>query len=264
MRYFVELAYRGTHYHGWQRQPNGISVQEELEKAFSTILNTPIQVVGCGRTDAGVHASQFFLHFDSPQKLPDNFVSRLNKFLSSDIGIFRIFKVPVSAHARFDAFYRSYAYHVHFNKDPFLADRSLFFYSGNHIDHILLQDAAKTLLKYQDFFPFCKTGHDVKTLRCELHHSEWEFGEGRLTYHIAANRFLRGMVRLIVGMCLNVGLGKMSIEDVRIALENQTRLPKSWSVEPQGLFLTEVRYPEMISELSSGTDRNFPLHKAKE
>ena len=244
MRYFVELAYLGKQFHGWQKQPNGISVQSELENAFSTILNHPIQVVGCGRTDAGVHATQYYLHFDFDQELPDHLQNRLNKFLPEDISIHRIFPVDAQAHARFDANYRSYAYYIHFRKNPFLKDTSLFLYNGQQLDGALLKDSARLLLDYQEFFPFCKSGHDAKTLICELYQSNWEFTGQGLIYRIAANRFLRGMVRLIVGMSLNVGLGKLPLKAVEAALQNQTRLPKSWSVEPQGLFLTQVKYPD--------------------
>ncbi len=256
MRYFVELAYNGKNYQGWQRQPNGPSVQEAIESAFSTVLNTFIQITGCGRTDTGVHARKYFFHFDFPNELPANFHYRINKFLAADIAIYRIIPVAPDAHARFDAYYRSYAYHINFQKDPFSTDTSLYFPLGNRLDISALQKAAQLMLQYHEFFPFCKTGHDAKTLQCKLYRSEWKYDEDRqhLTYNIAANRFLRGMVRLIVGMSLNVGMGKISLDEVQKALETQTRLKLSKSAAPEGLFLTEVKYPEEIFEVKSSFD----------
>lgn len=246
MRYFIELAYLGKNYFGWQRQPNHTSVQEVIEKALSTILNQPIQVVGCGRTDTGVHASQYYLHFDLPGDLPIYFLDRLNKFLPKDIAFKQVFEVNQDAHARYDAYYRSYDYHLHFDKNPFLTDTSWFYFFGRELDFGLMQQAAALLLNHHSFFPFCKSGHDSKTLDCQVSKSQWQYHEDRMVYHIAANRFLRGMVRLIVGMCINVGLRKVDLEEVEQALVHQVRLSKNLSVEPQGLFLKEVKYPDKI------------------
>lgn len=245
MRYFAELSYKGTNYNGWQRQPNAPSVQQVIEKAFSTILRTPIVVTGCGRTDTGVHASQFFMHFDVTENLPKELFKRLNKYLPPDIAIHRLLEVAENAHTRFDANFRAYKYHVIFKKNPFLTDSAFRFPFGHKLDFDKMQAAAKLLLEFDSFFPFCKTKSDAKTMFCELHRSEWVWEkEGEhLVFHIAANRFLRGMVRLIVGMCLNVGVGKLSIEEVRDALEKEERLSKSYSVPPNGLFLCEIRYP---------------------
>lgn len=245
MRYFAELSYNGTHYNGWQIQPNAPSVQQTIEKAFSTILRTPISITGCGRTDTGVHASQYFIHFDFDQEFPKSLNKRINKYLPPDIAIHRIFEVADDAHARFNANYRAYEYHVIFDKNPFLIERAFYYPFGKKLDFEKMQEAAKLLLEFDSFFTFCKTKSDAKTMLCDLHRSEWGWEkEGKhLVFHIAANRFLRGMVRLIVGMCLNVGLGKVTIEEVRFALENEKRLSKSYSVPPNGLFLSEVRYP---------------------
>jgi len=245
MRYFAELAYKGTHFFGWQIQPKQITVQETLENAFSTILRTRMEVVGCGRTDTGVHASQYFMHFDFDGKFPKNFSSRINKFLPPDIAISRIFPVAADAHARFDAFQRAYEYRMHFRKDPFRQDTSYYFPYPQQPDPEKMQEAAQLLLHYDSFFPFCKTHHDAKTYQCELNRSEWELQAGgeSLTYHIAANRFLRGMVRLIVGMCINVGLGKVPFDEVQQALDQQTRLERSASAPPEGLFLKDIHYP---------------------
>lgn len=244
MRYFAELAYKGTNYNGWQRQPNAPSVQQTIEDAFSTILRTPITITGCGRTDTGVHASQYFIHFDTDESFPKSFEKRINKYLPDDIAIYRIFEVDEKAHTRFDASYRAYEYHLIFDKNPFLIESAYRFPFGEKLDFEKLQSAAKLLLVYDAFFPFCKTKSDAKTMFCDLQRAEWIWKEeGKyLVFHIAANRFLRGMVRLIVGMCLNVGIGKLSLEEVKDAMENQTRLKKSYSVPPNGLFLSEIRY----------------------
>jgi len=244
MRYFAELAYKGTNYNGWQRQPNASSVQQTIEEAFSRILGTEIVITGCGRTDTGVHASQYFIHYDFDGEYPKGFLKRINKYLPTDIAIKNIEEVEGEMHARFGANYRSYEYHVVFQKDPFLTDSAFYFPFGKKVDFEKMQSAAKLLLKYDSFFPFCKTNSDAKTMLCDLKRSEWVWKkEGEhLVFHIAANRFLRGMVRLIVGMCLNVAVGKVTLEQLKEAMDNQTRLKKSYSVPPNGLFLNEVRY----------------------
>ncbi|MGH1434047.1 MAG: tRNA pseudouridine(38-40) synthase TruA [Lewinella sp.] len=243
MRYFIELAYNGAAYHGWQVQPKQVSVQETITHALSLILRSPgLEIMGCGRTDTGVHASEYFAHFDFDGEFPKGFLSRLNKFLPKDIAIRRIFPVADDQHARFDAHYRAYQYHLTWQKDPFRQDTIFHLHRAKHCDQALMQEAAALLLKYDEFLPFCKTGSDAKTMRCELFRSEWEFNEGEWVYHIAANRFLRGMVRLIVGMSISVGEGKLTIAQVRQALDKQEHLPKSLSIAPEGLFLTEVRY----------------------
>jgi tRNA pseudouridine38-40 synthase len=244
MRYFSELAYNGTNYNGWQRQPNAPSVQQTIEEALATILNTAIEVVGCGRTDTGVHASQYFLHFDFEGKFPKEFLRRLNKLLPPDVAFRSIYEVAADAHARFDATRRSYEYHIVLDKSPFLTDTAWHFPFFEKLDLEKTQAAAALLLNYGAFQPFCKSNTDVHTMECTLFRSEWVFdaAASRLVFHISANRFLRGMVRLIVGMCLNVGLGKVELDEVRHALDQQVLLKKSWSVPPEGLFLTEVRY----------------------
>jgi tRNA pseudouridine38-40 synthase len=245
MRYFAELAYNGAAYYGWQKQPGQASVQTTLEEAFSLILNTPIEVTGCGRTDTGVHAHQYFMHFDFEGAFPQGFINRMNKYLPKDIALYQIMEVAPDAHARFDANSRSYEYHLEFRKNPFTTSTAYHFPFAEQIDRHQLQQAAALLLDYTDFFPFCKTNTDVKTMKCQLSRCEWIFDDARhqMVFHISANRFLRGMVRLIVGMCLNVGIGKTSLEEVRSAMDQQKRLKQSWSVPPQGLFLTDIRYP---------------------
>jgi tRNA pseudouridine38-40 synthase len=244
MRYFIELAYQGTAYHGWQIQPKQVSVQSTITNALALILRQPeLEIVGCGRTDTGVHASQYFAHFDYDGEFPPGFTARLNKFLPPDIAIHRIFPVEEDQHARFGANYRAYEYHLCWQKNPFRQHTCYYYRPAPTLDQQAMQAAAQLLLEYEEFFPFCKTNSDAKTMRCELHRSEWEFGQESWIFHIAANRFLRGMVRLIVGMCLSVGEGKMDLATVRRALDEQQRLSRSLSVAPEGLFLSEVRYP---------------------
>ena len=246
MRYFAELAYRGTRYAGWQRQPepHANSVQEAIEHALSTILATAIEVVGCGRTDAGVHAREYVLHFDFDGEFPQGFLNRLNKFLPTDIAFRKIYPVAPDAHARFDATERSYEYLIDLSKNPFATDLAWFFPFRDRLDFGRTQAAAHLLLQYEEFFPFCKSNTDVHTMRCDLRRSEWVRDEAadRLVFHITANRFLRGMVRLIAGMCLNAGMGQVSIEEVKKAMDAQTRLAKSWSVPPEGLYLKGIKY----------------------
>lgn len=245
MRYFSEIAYNGTNYCGWQRQPNGITVQEKLEEAFSTILRMPITVIGCGRTDTGVHASQFFVNFDFAGKFPNSFINRINKFLPKDIAVKTIFPVEEGMSARFDANHRSYEYYISFCKNPFNLETVYHYPFGKKLDLDLMQEAASLLLNYKSFFPFCKAHSDAKTMLCDLRRAEWIFDKKQqtLVFYISSNRFLRGMVRLIVGMCLNVGLGKLTVADVKEAMDKQIRLKKDLSVEARGLFLTEIKYP---------------------
>ena len=261
-RYFIELAYNGNAYFGWQKQPQQATVQETIENALSTILGNKIDITGCGRTDTRVHAKQYFAHFNFNGEFPEAFVRRLNKFLPKDIAIKQLFQTHWDAHARFDAYHRSYEYHLHFNKDPFTITTAYQYSYPVWPDFEKMQQAARLLLHYEDFFPFCKTNHNAKTLRCELRRSEWVFHEedAKLVYHISANRFLRGMVRLIVGMCINIGLDKISLADVKKALDKQERLPKSNSAPPEGLFLTDIRYPYIKNGAFMG-DLTYPLEE---
>ncbi len=248
-RYFAELAYHGGPFVGWQNQPHQVSVQSSIEAALATLLRQEVAVVGCGRTDTGVHAQQFFLHFEWEGDFPKHFLSRLNKVLGSAIVIYRIFPVPKDLHARFSATRRSYQYHLRLRKDPFSQQTAFYFPQASKLELERLQAAAALLLDYDEFFPFCKSKSNVKTMRCELFRSEWELiNDYHWVFHISANRFLRGMVRLIVGMTLNVGIKKLSVAMVKEALEQQQRLTKSYSVPPQGIFLSEVHYPDLAAE----------------
>ena len=243
-RYFLELAYFGKPFVGWQSQPNGISVQSTVEKTLSTILQQEIKVMGCGRTDAGVHASQFYLHFDGPEILPEHFLDRINKMVGLAIAFRMIHKVEPEAHVRFDATKRSYTYFLNGNKNPFTKDFSTFFPQMNQLDFNLMQSAVQLLLNYKEFFPFCKTNSDAQTMLCDLSESKWvQKTKQEWEFHITSNRFLRGMVRLIVGMSLKVGQGKMSLLEVESAMNDQKMIEKSFSAPAEGLFLSAIKYP---------------------
>ena len=242
VRYAMELAYRGTNYAGWQRQPNALTVEETIDTALSTVLGQPTKIVGCGRTDAGVHASDYIAHFDYEGALPERLTGRLNRYLPADIAVRRLVQVPSDFHARFAATGREYVYRLSEHKDPLRPDTVTWLPALGELDRQQMQVAARLLLDYGEFTPFCKTNSDAFTMRCTLSRSEWVFGEEEMTYHIAANRFLRGMVRLIVGMCLRVGEGRLLLAEVRDALERQERLPKPWSAPAAGLFLCKVDY----------------------
>lgn len=240
-RFFLILDYNGTRFNGWQSQPNAPSIQAHLEEKMRLLLRQPIELTGCGRTDTGVHAKNYVAHFDFEGEFPKNWLSRLNQMLGKDIFIKKIQAVATDAHARFDATSRSYEYHLTFEKDPFRQETT--WHYPHVLDYSKLQNAATLLLDYQDFAPFCKTNSDAQTMKCTLTEARWSVTEGGVIFHISANRFLRGMVRLIVGMCLNVAEEKILISDVKNALDQQITLKKSYSVPPTGLFLTKIIYP---------------------
>ena len=245
-RYFVELAYNGTNYNGWQFQPNGKTVQETLEKGLSTILNSEIRVVGAGRTDSGVHAAYMVAHFDVEEQL-ENCIwlkNRLNKFLPKDIVINSINPVGNNAHSRFSAVARRYEYHLSFDKNPFLYNHA---YHVNYIPDIdAMNDAAKLLLHYCDYTSFCTLPTDVKNFRCTIKHAQWEIRGNRYVFVIEANRFLRRMVRAIVGTLLEVGKKKVDIQRFVMMIEAHDRSKAGPSAPPQGLYLVDVKYPEEI------------------
>jgi tRNA pseudouridine38-40 synthase len=244
MRYFITLSYRGTRYAGWQVQPNAPTVQATLEAALSTILRTKIEITGCGRTDTGVHASYYVAHFDAPE-LPPTFLNGLNSILPEDIAVHEIRPVAAETHARFDAFERSYEYHLSLRKDPFSTETAWFYPMHTKLDFDKMQEMAALLPRYTAFFPFCKSDSGLEHYHCELKTAFWEKRPEtrRWVFHITANRFLRGMVRLIVGASIQIGRGQIKVEDVKNALDEQKPLKKSLSVPPQGLFLTDVKYP---------------------
>lgn len=245
MRYFAHIQYNGAKFCGWQRQPNDQTIQGEIEDILTKVFRSETPIVGCGRTDTGVHASSYYFHFDTIEPLHPDFAKKITGILSDGIVIRSFVPVDDEAHARYDATARSYVYHITKHRDPFRLDTSYHFPFYDQLDIALLQSSAQLLLGYEDFFPFCKTHSDVTNYKCQLRQCEWRVSQSgeELTLYVSSNRFLRGMIRLIVGMCLNVGLGKISIDDVKSAMEDQTRLSKALSVPPNGLFLCDIQYP---------------------
>lgn len=246
MRYFVEIRYLGTHYCGWQRQPNGLSVQQCVEEALSTVWRTDISIVGAGRTDAGVHADQMFAHFDASQPLDTKTVVRsLNSLLPQDIAVYSVRSVKDDAHARFDALKRRYRYTITRRKDPMLtltATRCEY-----QLDIESMNAAAALLMQYTDMTSFSKLHTDVKTNDCVVTEAHWHYeGEHLLVFHIVANRFLRNMVRAIVGTLLDVGRGRLSVDDFRAVIESRNRSRASTSAPAEGLSLIEIEYPPEI------------------
>ena len=245
LRYFIELSYNGKGYHGWQNQPNAISVQEVLERALSTLLNTPISIMGAGRTDAGVHASQMFAHFDTVAVFnPQDLVFKLNSFLPNDIAVASIFLVKPESHARFHATSRTYLYRVAVRKNVFAFDAS--FYVKQVLDLDRMNAASKILLEYKDFQCFSKSKTDVKTYHCDIMKAEWLVKDGEIHFVIQANRFLRNMVRAIVGTLINIGLGKMDAAELHQIIASKNRSEAGFSVPAHGLYLTHIEYPEDI------------------
>ena len=246
MRYFLEFAYKGTHYHGWQYQPNATSVQETLTKALSTILKTEIEIVGAGRTDSGVHAKQMFAHFDFEHEIDvPYFVHKLNSFLPKDIAILNVHQVHDDAHARFDATKRTYEYHIHTKKDAFESHNS--WYNQNELNIEKMNEACKILFNYIDFECFSKVHTDVNTFNCSIFEANWTQKEGnKLVFTIAADRFLRNMVRAIVGTMVNIGLEKITLQDFIQIIEGKDRKKAGFSVPAHGLYLTKVEYPYLV------------------
>lgn len=244
MRYFLQLAYDGTNYHGWQIQPNAISVQEVLDKALSTLCAEPIYSLGCGRTDTGVHAKDFYAHFDTSKELDDRLIINLNGILPDDIAAKRFIKVDDQAHARFDATLRSYEYHMHFHKDPFKNGYSYYFPYQRKPDVHLMNEAAKYLLEVNDFACFSKAHAGAKTTICKVSRAEWQIiNEDTIVFYISADRFLRNMVRAIVGTLIDVGNGKLTSEDLKKIIESKNRSMAGTSVPGNGLYLCEIKYP---------------------
>lgn len=241
MRYFIELSFKGTYYHGWQIQPDQNSIQEELTNAISKILQEKIDLIGAGRTDTGVHANQMFAHFDSDKELTNDWVYKFNSVLPNDIVVYDIRVVDENAHARFDAISRSYEYHIWLGRNPFELDTSWQIYK-QQFDVKKMNEAAKILLEYTDFECFSKVKTDVYTFDCDITEAIWRIEGKKLIFCISANRFLRNMVRAIVGTLLEVGQGKRSLDDFRKVIESKKRSNAGLSVPAQGLFLTQVKY----------------------
>jgi tRNA pseudouridine38-40 synthase len=243
-RYFMRMAYDGSKYHGWQRQPNSHTVQAEIESGLSKLLRQkPVITTGCGRTDAGVHASDFYLHFESDREIIDplDLMFKLNNCLPKDLAIYGIWRVADRAHSRFDAIERSYAYHVHTRREPFIRQYSAFYPYQLKVDD--MNEAARLLLGHKDFAVFCKMGGGQKTTLCDVRRAEWIQEGVRLTFYITADRFLRNMVRAIVGTLFDVGKGKITVNDFGQLLQESERSLAGDSVYANGLILTQVKYP---------------------
>ena len=242
MRYFITLSYDGTRFHGWQVQPNGISVQGELQKALSLILREEIAVTGAGRTDAGVHASMMIAHFDTIKEFDcHQLCYKLNRLLPQDIAIQRIEPVDEDLHARFSATSRTYHYFIHTYKSPFLRHYSCEMHY--ELDFKKMNEAAMILMEYEDFGAFCKSHSDVKTTLCKVTHAEWkELKDGEWRFEISANRFLRNMVRAVVGTLVEVGRGRLSLDDFRHVIEGKRRTEAGESMPGNALFLVDIKY----------------------
>lgn len=248
----MELGYNGQAYHGWQTQPGDITVQETVENALSTLLRRNMQVVGCGRTDAGVHASQYFLHFDLESEVDsektwdkDELVFKLNSILPDDIAVYRLFQSKEDAHARFSAISRSYEYKIFEGKSPFL--KGLVWQKRVlNLDVERMNQAALILLAYSDFKCFSRSKTDVKTYICRIDEAIWKKEGDLLVFHITADRFLRNMVRAIVGTLIEIGQGKREVEDMKRIIESSDRKEAGPSVKAEGLYLSRIRYPENL------------------
>lgn len=242
MRYFIELAYKGTNYHGWQYQPNAVTIQELITKALTTVLKYEIELVGAGRTDAGVHAKQFYAHMDVLEPINvSQVLYKVNAILPDDIAVYNFFEVDNNLHARFDAVERSYEYRIYLGRNPFMLDTS---YQLNNIsfDIVKMNEAANRLLFCTNFKCFSRSKTNVKTYNCKVTKARWEIVDNNLTFYISADRFLRNMVRAIVGTLLYVGSNKLSVEDFKKIIESENRSNAGPSAPAKGLFLTKVLY----------------------
>ena len=242
MRFFIQLSYNGTNYHGWQIQPNATSVQETLTKALNVVLNEKnIVIMGAGRTDTGVHASKMFAHFDYEKEIDSKtVVHKLNSYLPKDIAVSEIISVDENAHARFDAKQRTYEYKINLSKNVFLDELS--WYYNKELDVEAMNDAASLLMEFIDFQCFSKVHTDVNTFNCAITQAFWKKENDQLIFTISADRFLRNMVRSIVGTLVNLGLRKISKADFQKIIESKDRKKAGFSVPACGLYLTEIKY----------------------
>jgi tRNA pseudouridine38-40 synthase len=245
LRYFIELSYNGKHYHGWQNQPNAITVQEVIEDGLSKLLRTKMSIIGAGRTDAGVHAKQMFAHFDYEEKIDvDHLKFKLNSFLPKDVAIHKIVKVKEDAHARFDAVSRTYFYDINLEKDVFNFDNS--YYLKHQLDIEKMKEAAQVLFQYKDFQCFSRSNTDVKTYNCKMMKAEWKLEGCNLRFCVQADRFLRNMVRAIVGTMIDIGLEKTTIDDFHKIIQSKDRTKAGASAPGHALYLVKVEYPNEI------------------
>ena len=243
MRYFVVFSYDGTSYHGWQIQPNGDSVQAQLQRGLSLLLREEISVTGAGRTDAGVHARKMVAHFDTKNDVDcQQTAYKLNRLLPRDIAVSRIYRVADDLHARFHAVSRTYHYYIHTQKNPFLRQYSCELHYA--LDFDLMNRAAEMLLEYEDFGAFCKSHSDVKTTLCKVTVAEWhQTAADSWYFEITANRFLRNMVRAVVGTLIDVGRKRITLDDFRSVIEGKRRTDAGESMPGNALFLEDVVYP---------------------
>lgn len=237
-RYFLEVAYKGTGYSGFQLQENANTIQAELERAFAVLQREPVRMTGSSRTDAGVHALQNFFHFDFGGEIHSQFVYKMNAILPGDVVVKRLVKVADAAHCRFDALSRTYRYYIYRYKDPFLEDRAYYF--PYKLDLEKMQAAAEVLGDYEDFTSFSKRNTQVRTFRCRIMESYWEREGDRLVYVVKADRFLRGMVRALTATMLRVGRGRLGLEEFRAIIEAKDCTRASFAVPAHGLFLVNV------------------------
>ena len=245
MRYFIAFSYNGTDFHGSQTQPNGNTVQAEMEAAFATIMRQPVPLTFAGRTDAGVHAEQMIAHFDLEKTLPANLDGRLNRLLPPSIAVRNIQRVTDEAHARFDATARTYHYRITTRKDPFLYITHARVASGLNFD--AMNSAAKLLLGKQDFAAFCRTHTDVKTTICDVREAYWrQDSDTEATFVITADRFLRNMVRAVVGTLFEVGRGKLSETQFADIIASHNRCKAGHSAPAEGLSLVRISYPDTL------------------
>ena len=246
MRYFIQFSYNGAAYHGWQNQPNAITVQQVLEKSLLTLLRQKVSLTGAGRTDAGVHAMQMYAHFEISE-ISDrkNLIYKLNALLPDDISVQDIFEVSASAHARFDAIARTYEYWIVQEKNPFYSDSA--HYVKHPLDIAKMNEAASLLLAYKDFECFSKSKTDVHTYFCDIKVARWDKKKDLLVFTIQADRFLRNMVRAIVGTLLDVGKGKSNLDDVKAIINSKNRSKAGTSVPAKALYLTHISYPNTIA-----------------
>ena len=245
MRYFIEFAYCGTGYHGSQTQPNGITVQQVMEEAFATILRVPVPLTFAGRTDAGVHAEMMVAHFDTEKAVPDNLVGRLNNLLPPDIAIRSIRRVRDDAHARFDAVERTYRYRITYRKEPFTHTTQTRI--GVILDFTAMNTVTKRLLGQQDFASFCRAHTDVKTTICDVKRAEWIVEDAEhASFYISADRFLRNMVRAVVGTLFEVGKGRMTEDEFAAVIAAKDRCRAGHSAPAEGLSLIQIIYPQNI------------------
>lgn len=245
----MKLAYNGRHYHGWQVQPNADTIQGTLNHAVGMLLREKVNMIGAGRTDTGVHASEFYAHFELEQQLGDaeaiqSFIFKLNNYLPCEIAIYDVFPVHAKAHARFSALSRTYKYYITKEKDPFNFATSYYFYGG--LDVARMNEAADILFSYKDFTSFSKANTQTKNNLCDVYQARWEEIDGTIVFTIKANRFLRNMVRAIVGTMMDIGQHKLSALDMHRVIQDQERSAAGFSAPARGLFLHHIEYPEAL------------------